>query len=173
MIMNTLKSALHTILVLVIVSVSYQCATPKQDIVQEEPHFKVHHAYFKEWYAGVEVGGTGINLFFPNLNYDNAVSLDSVYFRRLKGKLEKGSDIYTSILKNSDKHYKHISSVYRPSPELDKKANFPFNLKENECVISYKENGVIKYQKITNIREGEGLYYQYGPPVTLNEVDDF
>jgi hypothetical protein len=169
--MRTLKTRIFTICAAVIISINYQCAAPKQDIVQEEPQLKVYRAYFKEWYAGIDVGGTGINLFFPNVNSDNAVEVDSVFFRRLKGKLVKGRNTYTAILKSDSKYYKHISAVYTPSAELDKQANFPFNLKEHECVISYKRNGVIKYQKITNVVEREGQYYKYGPPVTLNDND--
>ena len=39
-----------------------------------------------------------------------------------------------------------------------------FTLTDNECAISYVENGQTKYMKIININEVEGTYYENGPP---------
>ena len=41
---------------------------------------------------------------------------------------------------------------------------FPFQLKENECVISYKEGNTIKYFKVMNLIEMPLQLYPSAPP---------
>ena len=47
-------------------------------------------------------------------------------------------------------------------PELPKKT--PFNLEDNECVISYKQDHVLKYYKISNIIKKERRLYPSAKP---------
>ena len=114
----------------------FQCASSKYKL-QKQSAFQSERIYFQEWFAGVQVGGTGFNLFFPNL-YPNAhVQMDSVYFRGLKGKLEPAKGMYTAILKNK--------SPYDTSTQVSK---FLFKLGYTECVVSYWVQGEHKYYKL-------------------------
>ncbi|WP_178991257.1 hypothetical protein [Winogradskyella schleiferi] len=118
--------------------------------------FKVKTISYQEWYAGIKVGGTGLNVFVPIVNKEEHIKIDSVYFRNLKAKLVENYGRYTAVLKNK--------SPYYTFKKTEKDDNFPFTLGDNECAISYVENGVVKYLKVTDMSEKAGTYYENGPP---------
>ena len=156
--MKLLKRAIYAIVFTGIIATSFQCASPKETMTTfEEPtSFKVKPVYFQEWYAGINVGGTGINVFVPVVNKRNDITIDSIYFRNLKGKLFIKNDRYFASLKNDSPYY-----TFKGTEKSD---DYPFTLNEQECAISYTENGETKYLKIVNVREMEGTYYENGPP---------
>ena len=55
-------------------------------------------------------------------------------------------------------------SPYYTFTKPEAPADYPFKLKDNECVVAYNENGKAKYFKITKITEFAGTYYENGPP---------
>jgi len=156
--MKLLKKACFAIVFTGVMATTLQCASSKEVAANfEDPtSFKVNPVYFQEWYAGIKVGGTGINLFIPIAKESQDITIDSVYFRNLKGKLVKKEGKYIAILKNK--------SLLYTFTKADKPADYPFTLGDNECAISYIENGQTKYMKISNINELAGTYYEKGPP---------
>jgi len=155
--MKLLKRACLALVFTGIIAATLQCASSKEVIVFEKPtSFKVKSVYFQEWYAGIKVGGTGVNVFVPVVNKHKDISIDSIYFRNLKGKLIIKDDRYFALLKNDSPHYNFKRTA--------KSHDYPFTLNDKECAISYTENGETKYLKIFNIREMEGVYYENGPP---------
>jgi hypothetical protein len=157
--MKTIKKASYVVFLSFIISSTFQCSSSKYKL-QDKAEFQKDRVYFQEWFAGIKVGGKGINIYFPNLNGNKNVVMDSVYFRHLKGKLIEGRAMYSAILKSK--------SPYDTTTQVVK---FPFKLSGNECVVSYTENGETKYFKIGNISEREGIYYEDGPPSVLATVD--
>lgn len=142
-----------------------QSAIPSNEITTELPsgvHTEIIH--FQEWYAGIEVGGTGINVFIPMVNQNSDIVIDSVYFRNLKGKLNKMNGKYVATLQNTSKLY-----TFKKSKKPD---DYPFNLKDDECVITYTENGETKYFKLTQLNEVAGTYYENGPKSIDTDVSD-
>lgn len=125
--------------------------------LEESSSFKVKTIAFQEWYAGIKVGGTGINVFVPVVNKADHIKIDSVYFRNLKGKLVSNHGRYTAVLKNKSPYYTFKIA--------EKDADFPFTLANNECAISYIEDGEVKYLKVTDLSEKRGTYYENGPPL--------
>jgi hypothetical protein len=160
--MKPKKSVFKTILVFIIITINYQCASSKIETIEQQ--LTIPQAYFSEWYAGIEVGGTGFNIYFPNLGSKQPIEIDSVYFRNLKGKLVKGRAVYSAILKHPTKNYENINKTYSYNSKERKTHKIWDNLKPNECVIKYIENDVVKYQKINNVVERIGIYYKDGPP---------
>lgn len=156
--MKNLKKAIYAIIFTCTLSSFFQCASPKvatTNFEQQIP-FSVKSVVFQEWYAGIKVGGTGINIFVPVYNVNDNVILNEVYFRNLKGQLVKYGNKYTAVLKNPSRHYTFHKA--------EKPADYPFDLKDDECVISYSENGQTKYHKIVSLNEVAGTYYENGPP---------
>lgn len=166
--MRTLSPISRILLVIITAVLTFQCAGKKYTL-EENASLNPKQAYFLEWYAGIKVGGSGFNIYFPNLNGDKKVAIDSVFFRRMKGKLIEGRSRYTAVLRKNSKHYADISKQYQDGRKLDKAAGFPFNLKENECVISYRENGQTKYIKVSNLAEKQSLYYEKGAPLVITD----
>lgn len=159
--MKLIKKSIYTLFVTFAILSTLQCSSSKYKL-QETSTFQFDKVYFQEWYAGIKVGGTGINMYFPNLNDANIVRMDSVYFRNLKGKLVRGRAMYSAILKNR--------SPYDTTP-INPSVKPPFKLSANECVVSYIENGETKYFKLKNLKEREGIYYEDGPPTIMATVD--
>lgn len=123
---------------------------------QPSTTFKVKTISFQEWYAGIKIGGTGMNVFVPIVNKGDNIKIDSVYFRNLKAKLVEDSGRYTAVLKNK--------SPYYTFKKAEKDPDFPFTLEDNECAISFIENGEVKYLKVSDLSEKRGVYYENGPP---------
>jgi hypothetical protein len=155
--MNLLKKSMNAALFAVIVSSTFHCNSQvvavnskgTSELTLQKP------VLFQEWYAGINIGGTGINMFIPKFDAKRKILVDSVYFRNMKGKLVSKDTMYSAVLKND-------SPYYVPNPS-NAQTN-PFNLTPNECMIKYSENGQIKYLKIVSIVEKAGTYYENGPP---------
>lgn len=161
--MKLIRQATYALFMTFLVLSTYQCSSSKQAALQtnqialqEKPTFQIDEVVFQEWYAGIKVGGTGFNIFLPNITNDNNITLENVYFRNLQGKIVKGDGFYTAVLKNPSPYY---TWEYPEKP-----ADYPFDLKENECVISYIENSQRKYFKTTTLNEKAGAYYENGHP---------
>ncbi|WP_204344438.1 hypothetical protein [Psychroserpens algicola] len=156
--MKSLKKVTFTMAFVAIISTTFQCASPKVAATQFEIQtpFNIKTVSFQEWYAGIKVGTTGLNVYLPVTNISQNVTIDSIYFRNLKGKLERKDSRYVAVLQNTTKGY-----TFKKSERPD---DYPFTLKDYECVISYIENGVVKYHKITQLNEVAGTYYENGPP---------
>ncbi len=73
-------------------------------------------------------------MFVPVKNVDENISFDEIFFRNLRGKIVKTESKYKAVLKHPARHYTF--------KKADKPTNYPFDLKDHECVISYVE---IKY----------------------------
>ena len=156
--MKLLKKACFAIIFTGIIATTFQCASPKEVTTTfiVPTSFKVKSVYFQEWYAGIKVGGTGVNVFVPVVNKRSNITIDSIYFRNLKGKLVVKDDRYFAMLKNNSPYY-----TFKRNEKSD---DYPFTLSDKECAISYVENGETKYLKITKVKEVEGTYYENGPP---------
>jgi len=159
--MKLLQKATYAIVFAFIYAFSFQCAGQKKGtfttVFEEQLPFKVKPVSFQEWYAGIKVGGTGINIFVPITDLTENIEIYRVYFRNLTEELSEKDGKYYAILKNTSKNY-----TFRKS---EAPADYPFRLKDDECVVSYVENGITKYLKIATVNEFAGVYYENGPPL--------
>lgn len=124
--------------------------------LQKTAPFQYSRAYFQHWTSAIKIGSSGINFHIANLTPDNNVIIDSVFFRKLKGRLipEKGKYVSQLVKRKSISEGHTLMTI----------DEFPFNITNRECVVSYRENGETKYFKISNLVENEGVYYENGPP---------
>lgn len=149
-----------------ITSLFIGCGT--KPMLQKEAPTDFSNAYFQNWNAGTKLGGSGSTIFIPVEN--NLTVLDSVYFRKKGAKLQYNTkqNIYVGYFKNqylttndvvmSDNPLEESKNQITPLPKI------PFNLKPNECVVSYVKNGKTLYYKIRNITQKETLNYPSAPP---------
>src|SRR5690606_41772555 len=82
--MKLIKSSIFSIALLTIMTSFSQCSSSQK--LQEKAPVTFGEVYFQRWNAGIQGGGSGINLFIPVM--DTNVVLDSVYFRGKSAKLE-------------------------------------------------------------------------------------
>ena len=137
----------------------------------QDPPFSIDDVYYQKWVAGVQGGGSGINVHITFKDFREDVRIDSIYFRN---KVEKAQNApqqreqYVGYFKtetnraiNMDINPKEEAKNIPPTP-------FPFKLSENEAVVSYYKNGIIKYYKIKGIRQKQMLAYPQSKPRSDN-----
>jgi hypothetical protein len=168
--MKLLKAVTFSIVVLFVLMSFSQCSSSK--MLQEKAPVNFGAVYFQSWVAGVQGGGSGINIFIPiNEMALGSFELDSVYFRGKSAKLETKTDktLYIGRFSTPANQQKDIKMTNDPNGEYGNAAtglteNFPFQLKDDECVVSYKDNSQTKYYKIENISEKARVEYPSAPP---------
>lgn len=145
----------------IIISFS-QCGSLKFD---EHPPFEIKSAVYENWFGG-QPGVSGINVKI-HFSSNRTIEFDSIYFSNKVAKLEakdanKNTVVFgyfnTSTRQNNlvlDAN--PIKELKNPVPEIKK---FPFKLKKNQAVISYKINGKIKYYKIKSLVKSKSINYK-------------
>ncbi len=159
----TLSSPTFKFLILLVITMTFSNCSSSKIKFQEDAPLEHNRPYFQEWVAGIKDGGSGVNIYFPNLVTKNNTKVDSVFFRKMKGKLRNGKASYFATLKKPIPQDITMSGDSK-SEYGNKLPEFPFELKNNECVISYIEGGETKYVKIANLKEKAGEYYPSSPP---------
>jgi hypothetical protein len=144
-----------------------QCTSTRK--VQTNMPLEIGKAYYQNWIAGIEGGGSGINLYIPITSNVNHIELDSVYFQNKVTKLElTNKKLAIGHFKTNPNQKKDIIMSNEPYaeygnqvPGFDKK--IPFELKGNQCVISYIERSKTKYFMIDSIIKKQLLAYPSRP----------
>jgi len=133
-----------------------QCSSAQK--LQKETSFKTSNVYYQKWVAGVKGGGSGTNVFIPLTAEQKEITLDSLYFR--------GHKVALQTKPNSPKLYigRIIGSANQKEGYTSSGDKIPFDLKDNEAVVSYSENGNVKYFKIENISEKPMQQFPSAPP---------
>lgn len=155
---------LKNLSILAITFLLYQCGSTK---LEENPPFTITSAIYNNW-AGGQPGNKGITV---NIVYTSnyTIKFDSIYFSKRIAKLES----------NKNKEKKTISANFRSSVKpdiiLDKNTSkeinnavpihkkFPFELKQNEAIISYIVKGKTKYFKVKSFKKGKSVFYPSAP----------
>lgn len=126
--------------------------------------------YYETWIAGIQGGGSGTNLFVSKSVLTNK-KLISAYFR---GKvtdfevLKPSSVYYIGRFKEEANLKRDLNMDNDVIKEYGNKAPmislyFPFELLSDEAVVSYLENDIMKYLKLTNISQKESIPYPSAP----------
>jgi len=169
--MITIRNIISLITLPLIMFSFTQCSSQKK--LQDKAPIQLQEVYCQSWVAGVKGGGAGINIFIPtDLKTHDHKRLDSVYFRGKSAKLniiEDKTIVYVGrfileaykdqdIIMSSDKKEEYGNKM------LKVKESIPFDLKDDECVVSYKEGEKTRYFKIENIVEKASIPYPSAPP---------
>ncbi|MGJ8591400.1 MAG: hypothetical protein ACSHXF_02560 [Aquaticitalea sp.] len=145
------------------------CSTAQK--LQEKAPVELKEVYFQTWIAGVKGGGSGMDLFIPlSSELSESIQLDSVYFRGKVAPLEKtlgDNKLYVGrfrtnlntkpIVMSSEVVEEHANQV----PKINQK--LPFELKDSECVVNYRDQNEKKYFKIENVIEKPAQQYPGAP----------
>ncbi len=162
--MKLVKQILGLVILTFIMASFSQCSSAQK--LQNEAPTAIGEVYFQKWIAGVEGGGSGVNIFIETLSNDT--KLDSVYFQGQVAKLEvkpgTENEYIGRFISDFNKKEDMVFSS-DPNKEYGNKppqlpVKIPFELNDDECVISYSENDKTKYFKLKNIKEKESINYQ-------------
>ncbi|TXE13030.1 hypothetical protein FUA26_04340 [Seonamhaeicola algicola] len=150
--MKTLKYILSFILITITIMSFSQCTTTKH--ISNKAPLLIKEAYYKTWSNPARFTGSGINLYIIVEN-NKAIQLDSVYFQNKVTQLKLTDNTYKATLKTENNKPLDVVMSAKPMaeygntlPKTSTKESFPFNLKANECIVSYKKGNKTKYFKI-------------------------
>lgn len=143
--------------------------TNQDTIVLSQPAFAQSPAYFNTYAAGAPGGGSGIEFYLEINELPAGVVLEKVYFRESVGNLKRGSGNYVARFRTDQGKDQDLIMSSDPVEEAVNTPprvaeSFPFPITKNEAGLQYKENGVLKYAKITSIKERENVAYPSQKP---------
>lgn len=132
------------------------------------PPFKIQKVYSQKWVAGVKGGGSGTNLYITLSEASEGIQFKELFFRNKKIEVSSSKNKVIGYFKN-----KNNQDVIMDGNATNEAANIPpekipFQLKDNEAVVSYLENDKVVYYKISNIEEKEILAYPQSNPKIEN-----
>lgn len=134
-----------------------QCSNEKR--LEKKAPMEFGETYYKKKAQAVRDLKSSLTLYIPVQEDNINVEMDSVYFKGKSAKLIKGSqNLYFArfimkpahtedIILSSDMAEEHQNKLRKLNSKI------PFDLKPNECIISYKMSGETRYYKISNIKE--------------------
>ena len=115
--------------------------------------FEVGQAMCQNWVGGKEVSGSGTSLIIPvELGVVPPIAFEEVFFR--------GKQVPAMLITENENNY--IKAEITDKTENSKETNH-WNLESTEAILSYFENEVLKYTKITGIKEKQPLLYNSRP----------
>ncbi|WP_157662452.1 hypothetical protein [Polaribacter sp. SA4-10] len=139
-----------------------QCGSIK---VEKNPPFKIEKASYNNWVGGQPgVRGTKVEI---ALKENSSIIFDSLFFRNKSTKVEintAGSKMLLIGHFNTSKRQNRdlildadvTKEMKNTPPDVN---DFPFELKENQAIISYKVGYKIKYFKIENIEKTKPVFF--------------
>ncbi len=152
-----------------------QCKSAK--MAKTKPPMQFGNVYYQHWVSGVKGGGSGYNIYIPIKSNPTKTVLDSVYFKGKKAKLEQQDNLFIGRFKSDINSKEDIILSNKPFAEYGNKApklpeKTPFELNETECIVSFTENGEVKYFKINEVYKKELERYQSAPPKNKTVLGD-
>ncbi|MDP2526659.1 hypothetical protein Q8W31_11255 [Maribacter dokdonensis] len=121
--------------------------------MQAEPSFDIGKASCQEYVSGREESGSGTELRIPVTLIDNSdIQMNHVYFRG------KQVDAIVNTVNGENVIVVRIPNTASKSPEA-----IDLNLGKDEAVVSYSENGKLKYAKVSDIKQKQRQIYKGAP----------
>jgi hypothetical protein len=143
-----------------------QCGSTK---FEKNPPFKIESATYTNWIGGVPgVSGTRVEL---KLATKNTIAFDSIYFQKKVTKIKiretKGITFLTGSFNTSTRKNNtlvlHADAKMELKNKVPKIEVFPFDLTENQAIISYKVGTLTKYFKLENIQKAKEVFFPQKP----------
>ena len=141
----------------------------QETMVLSQPSFASSPAYYNTYVAGMAQAGSGVEFYLDIESLEADVVLENVYFRESVGKIMRGSDNYVARFRTDQGRNQDLvmsdnveeEAVNTPPVQNDV---FPFTLSPSEAGITYRDNGVLKYAKITNVIKKDTKAYPSQKP---------
>ena len=129
---------------------------------EQEPPFTLGTVYYQDWVAGVREGGSGTNVHITIESYADDVVILDVYFRSKKEKAQNSPqfmDQYVGYFKNEARPDIIMDSDPVKESQNIPPESFPFQLEDNEAVLSYLYKDEVMYLKISKMEQKPMIAY--------------
>ena len=157
----------HLLYITIIGLVMGSCSSAQK--IKTTTPFTMGEVTSQSWVAGVEGGGSGINVFIPVSGLNDKTALKNLYYNGKVVKLEKnaqnGKTVYIGRYKTAANQPKEIvidantKKEYGNKVEETSKDKIPFELEEDEAMLEFSVNGKVSYYKIANIKKVNPVAY--------------
>lgn len=166
--MKLLKHIVSFLLILIVMTGFIQCSSAQK--LQKKAPVEFGEVYAQKWTAGVQGGGSGINVFIPVK--DTSIVLDTIFFRGQKVKLQFNDGNQAYYVGRFKTEFNQSNDIILSSEMKEEAKNklpnvyeeMPFEFSDDECVISYRKGDQTFYFKISNIKMEQPLHYPSAPP---------
>jgi hypothetical protein len=152
--MKILKQSLFKVVMITVMVFFLNCKSAQNNVDRSMP-LEIGQVYYTNTIDDNQA--SNLDIYIPIISNPNNIQLLQVFFHGKQTNLVISNDNLivghfnlevpkkSDIIMSSDPYAEYGNQV----PKLQKPT--PFILKDNECVISYKDGGVVKYFKIDNI----------------------
>ena len=152
--MKSLNTHTNIILMILVSAFIINCKSAQTGVDLSSP-FELGQVYYRKTTHGNQT--SGINIYVPIVSNPDRLQLLDVFFHGKQTNLETNKEGLmvghfnmeapkkNAIIMSSDPYAEYGNQV----PKIEKP--IPFKLKDNECVVSYKEGDALKFFKIGNI----------------------
>ena len=121
--------------------------------LEKKSELNFTESYYKNWSSGVKDGGSGFNIYLSlDKNVDllkNHTVIKGIYFKEKYASIKaQGENKFQAFVKDGSIVNVIVEKGKKEIVETKEDEKIPFELKENEAVISYLVNDKNKYVKI-------------------------
>jgi len=160
-----MKTFITIVSSLLIMTIFIQCSSAQFD---KEAPFAISKAYYQDWVGGRQGSSGTLITFEITSEISKEIKLDSLFFNHkickleaqsfnkkysITGNFSKSTYVERNIIMDADSQKEMANKV--PDVTL----NFPFELTDNECVISYTIKEKTHYFKVTNLKKEKTIFY--------------
>lgn len=143
-----------------------QSTNNMKDFVQNPP-FKISEAYYQNWVAGVEEGGSGTNVHINFSEMDPDVVIQNIYVKdhilEAKGNVNEPMK-FVGYLRDEGKADVIMDSDPTKEAQNTPEKSFPFQLDANQAVIEYWFGGEKNFYKISSLSKKDIIPYPQANP---------
>ena len=141
-----------------------QCGSAQFD---KEAPFTIHRAYYQDWFGG-QPGSKGTLVTVEISHAAESIVFDSIFFidkiKRLGNTFSDNKQLLIGNFPTTTLSDKNIIMHSDSKEEMTNKIsepilNFPFELTDNECVVSYTIKKKKRYYKVENLKKEKSIYY--------------
>lgn len=129
---------------------------------ENNPPFVIQEIHFQKWVAGVQGGGSGINVYLTLESIEEDVVFQTLYFRGKSSPLNSNPNTpkrYTANFLTDQNRDVIMDSNSLKESQNTPPEKIPFQLGDNDAVFSFTENGTLQYFKVKDIEEKPMLAY--------------
>ena len=153
-----------------------QCGSTKQkEAMLVEAPFTVQTAYYQSWIAGMQEGGSGVNVYMSVSDLSSNIELKEGFFRNKVVQINQEDQMYVAKFLNATNSAQDLTmhsdveeDAVNTPPAASKEAQFPFPLSDLEIGITFMDGDTLKYTKISNLKEKQQIAYPSAPPRNKN-----
>ncbi|WP_203295008.1 hypothetical protein [Luteirhabdus pelagi] len=157
-----------TIVLISLVLLSFSNCGSSQNTMEltSNPPFEIGEAYYQNWVAGVPEGGSGTDVYITFASVEEGVVFQQLYFQGKAQPLNTSPRHrirYEAHFKKNSKSDMVMDADSVKESQNTPPQKVPFELEDNQAVISFTQNGTQHYYKVASLERKETLAYPGAP----------